>query len=114
EFNPELLPGVMKKAFRVKTLSGDKRGTEKSLRGGRLRVTVAPMGLTAVSIEGLQVSPRFQHKLLDTDAGQAWNTDYTELEWGGARAMVLNFGPAMQSAYVYLQADDAEFREVAL
>ncbi len=114
ELNAELLPTVANKTYQVKTLAGDSAGTAKQLNDGRLRVTVAPMGLTAVAIEELQVTPRFQHKLLDAAAGQAWKTDYLELDWGRARAMVLNFGPAMRTAYVYLQADDSEFRESTL
>lgn len=84
------------------------------MRDGRFTVTVAPMGLTAVAIEGLAVTTRFQHKLLAAAPEQAWRTDYLELPFGGARAMVLNFGPAAKTAYVYLQADDSVFKEVAL
>ncbi len=114
EINPAVLPGVAGKSYRVETLAGDPSRVSEQLNNGRLRVTVPPMGLTALSIDGLQVRPKFQHKLLGATPEQAWKQDYLELDWGRARAMVLNFGPLKRSAYVYLQADDSEFREVTL
>lgn len=113
-FNAELLPAVAKKSYRVQTVAGDAAGTAKELSNGLLRVSVAPMGLTAVVIDGLQATPRFQQKLLAAASAQAWKQDYVQLDWGRTRAMLLNFGPAARTAYVYLQADDAEFRDVTL
>ena len=72
------------------------------------------MGQTAVVIEGLKVTPKFQHKLLAAKADQAWKKDFAEIDYGNARAMILNFGPAAKTAYVYLQADDSAFKEVTL
>ncbi len=109
--NRALLPQIAGRNFSVKTLSGDK-ATE--LRDGTLTVTVAPMGITAIEVEGLTITPKFQDRLVGAKPADAWSQDYLELGFGNARAMVLNFGPAATTAYVYLQADDAKFKDVTL
>jgi hypothetical protein len=84
------------------------------MHDGRLRVSVGARGLTAVAVEKLAVTPKFQQKLLAAAATHAWRQDYTELSWGRARAMVLNFGAAATTAYVYLRDDDSKFRQASL
>ncbi len=113
-FNRDVLPEAVQGSYAVHVIADGQQATGTRLHNGRFPITVSPMGLTAVVIEGLTVQPRFQHKLLATAPAQAWRKDFAELPWGGAKAMVLNFGPAAQTAYVYLQADDAKFREVTL
>jgi hypothetical protein len=113
-FNAEVFPAAGQGKYRVKTLAGDPAGNSNELSDGRMQVTVAPKGITAVAIEGLNVVPRFQDKLLKAAPEQAWKQDYVELAWGRTRAMVLNFGPAARTAFIYLQADDDEFRSATL
>jgi len=112
--NPEVLPAAMQGSYRVRVIAGDRPAREVTLRDGRFPIEVAAMGQTAVIIEGLHVTPKFQQKLLAASDGQAWQKDYAELNFGQARAMILNFGPAEKSAYIYLQADDTTFKEVSL
>ncbi|HEY0947272.1 MAG TPA: hypothetical protein VGD81_18455 [Opitutaceae bacterium] len=113
-FNAEVLPAAAKGRYAVKVIADGKAAADATLRDGRFSVTVAPMGLTAVVVEGLQVTPKFQQKLLAAAAEQAWAKDYAQIPWGNARGMILNFGPAAKTAYVYVQADDAKFKEVTL
>jgi hypothetical protein len=90
------------------------KGAATALRDGRLSITVPPLGLTAIEIQGLTVKPKFQDRLVGAKPGDAWKVDYLELPFGDTRAMILNFGPAATTAYVYLQADDTQFRQAAL
>ncbi|MBI5689623.1 MAG: hypothetical protein HZC55_05955 [Verrucomicrobia bacterium] len=113
-FNPQVLPAVAGRTYPVKVLSGAGGRAPAGLRDGRMTISVPAMGLTAIEIEGLVVTPRFQDRLVGARAEDAWHTDFLELPFGGARAMILNFGPAATTAYVYLQADDAAFKEVTL
>lgn len=113
-FNPDVLPAAVRGSYLVKVITGGQPAADAKLENGRVRVNVPPMGLTALVIEGLDVTPEFQHKLLATAPGQAWKKDSVELPWGRARAMILNFGPAAQTAYVHLQDDDQKFKEVNL
>ncbi|MDI1250835.1 MAG: hypothetical protein PSV13_18370 [Lacunisphaera sp.] len=113
-FNPDVLPAAGRGTYRVKVIADGRPAADATLAQGRFPVSVSPMGITAVVIEGLAVAPKFQHKLLAAAPAQAWQKDYAEIAWGGTRAMILNFGPAAKTAYVYLQADDAKFKEVTL
>lgn len=109
--NAELLPQLAGCTYPTRVFA---TGSATALRDGRLTVTVPPMGLTALEVEGLIVTPRFQHRLLAARATDAWSRDHVELPFGGTHAMILNFGPAATTAYVYLAADDAAFKEVSL
>jgi hypothetical protein len=114
QMNLQLLPGLARQDLSIRVLSGDGGDTDAVVRDGRFNVTVAARGQTAIEIDGIRITPRFQDKLLKANASQAWRADYLELPFGRARAMLLNFGPEQQTAYVYLQADDGEFSDVTL
>ena len=109
--NAAILPQLAGQTFRTRVFSD---GSATTLRDGRLTVTVPPMGLTAVEVEGLVVTPKFQDRLVGARAADAWRRDHVELPFGGTHAMILNFGPAATTAYVYLQADDSKFKAVTL
>ncbi len=111
-FNSAVLPQAAGKSFRVRSLNGAAAVPE--LRDAKMTVTVPPMGLAAYEIEGLVVAPKFQDRLVGAKATDAWRQDYLELPFGDTRAMILNFGPAATTAFVYLQADDAKFQSVTL
>ncbi|MBM3854164.1 MAG: hypothetical protein FJ399_13575 [Verrucomicrobia bacterium] len=108
----KVLPQLAGRTYRTRVLAGGSNAPE--LRDGRLTVTVPAMGLTAIEVEGLTVTPKFQDRLIGARAADAWRRDHVELPFGGTRAMILNFGPAASTAYVYLQADDSKFKEVTL
>ncbi len=113
--NPALLPQLAGRTFRLRPLgAGNATSPAAEVRDGRFTVTVPPMGLTAVLVEGLEATPRFQHRLLAADRSQAWSTDYAEVPQGNARAMILNFGPAAKTAFVYLRDDDSTIRSATL
>ena len=113
-FSREVCPEAFAGPFRVKVLADGAAADDVELRNGRFPVRVRAEGQTAVVIEGLKVTPRFQQKLIEAKADQAWSQDYVESNVGQTRAMILNFGPAAKTAYIYLQADDAVFKEVRL
>lgn len=74
-------------------------------------VGIAPRGITVLAIEGLDIAPKFQ---IGLGGGGAWAKDSAQLDLGGTHALVLNFGPGLQSAYVYLQAGPTEFQQATL
>jgi hypothetical protein len=123
--NSVLLPQLKAKNYRLRVLGREEAGTKGrtgpvgdeapgEVCDGHFTVSVAPMGLTAVVIEELTVVPRFQPKLLAADSVQSWGKDYAELALGNTRALILNFGPGEQKAFIYLQADDRNYKEVTL
>jgi len=113
-FNRDVLPEAAQGQYRMKVIADGKPVKDVVLKDGRFPLEVSAEGQTAVIIEGLKVSPRFQPKLLAAHSDQAWKKDYAESPYGQTRAMILNFGPAAKTAYVYLQADDSRFKEVSL
>ena len=113
-FNRDVLPGAVQGQYRVKVIADGKPVKDVVLQNGRFPLQVSAEGQTAVIIEGLKVSPQFQTKLLAAHSDQAWKKDYAESSYGQIRAMILNFGPAAKTAFVYLQADDSRFKEVSL
>ncbi len=113
-FNREAFPEAFGRTLRVRVIADGKRAEDVALQNGRFPIEVGAEGQTAVIIEGVSVSPHFQQKLLAARSDQAWTKDHAELAFGQTRAMILNFGPAAKTAYVYLQADDAQFKEVRL
>jgi len=112
--NRQVLPAVSGKTHAVRLLSPATDSAPGTLRDGRLTVTVPAMGLVAIEIEGLVVTPKFQDRLVGARADDAWRQDHAELPFGGTHALILNFGPAATTAYVYLQADESKFKEVTL
>lgn len=106
-----LLPQLAGRIYRTRVF---RDGSATPLREGRLTITVPPMGLTAVEVEGLVVTPKFQDRLVGARATDAWRRDHVDLPFGGTHAMILNFGAAATTAYVYLQADESTFKEVTL
>jgi len=89
----------------------NKPAEETSVNPANFRVEIAPRGITALAIQGLRITPKFQAGL---SGGAAWAKDSAQLDLGGTRALVLNFGPGLQSAYVYLQASGVQFKEATL
>lgn len=108
------VPSAAKGRYRVKVIQNGQPASEVTMVKGRFPLTVAAEGLTAVMIEGLSVTPAFQQKLLAADRAQAWRKDQAQFTWGEARAMILNFGSEMTTAYVYLQADDSVYSQATL
>ncbi len=79
---------------------------------GSFTVQIAPRGITALAISGMDIKPKFQEKFSVRDA--AWQQDATELDFAGTHAMLLNFGRNLKSAYVYLQANGTELKRATL
>lgn len=113
--NSAVLPPAAKGEYGVIVLGATAEGrADAVMRDGRLRVTVPPHGLLALAVEGLTVTPKFQQKIQGAGATQAWREDCVDVPFGHARAMVLNFGAAATTAYVYLRDDDSHFRQASL
>jgi len=81
---------------------------------GCLDVVIEPMGITAVTIEGMTVKPKFQHKIQSLSESDAWKNDYAVSDFGSTKAMILNMGSGLTIAYVYLQETDETLKQVTL
>ena len=92
-----------------------KNGAKRSLviADGVFNITVEAKGIKSVEIEDVQIETLFQPAILERSRDDAWSTDYLEVPFGNARAMILP-GLENKTAYLYLQSDDAEFSGVVL
>ena len=88
--------------------------TLPKLSNGSLDVVVQPMGITAVTIEGMTVRPRFQHRIQSLSESDAWKKDYASIDFAGAKAMILNMVSGLTTAYVYLQETDKTLKQATL
>jgi hypothetical protein len=72
-----------------------------------------PWSKPYATIDSLSVSTSFQSKL--TEITSAWRQDSASLDFGGgSKAVLFNFGPALQSVYTFTKATGETFKEVTL
>ena len=91
------------KRYETRVWRQNQPGKPESLNPAKFKVEIAPSGITALALKGVSIIPKFQAGF--ETHGQAWKQDQVNLHFeGGAHAMVLNFGPQLTWAYVYLEA----------
>ena len=101
------------KSLTAEVWRDNRRTGEVTVTDGKTGIEVSPEGITALIIRGVDIRPRFQQQLTDRDT-EGWHHDYGELEFGRARAMLLNLGRELKTCYIYLQDDDSRFRNVSM
>ncbi|MCE9518759.1 MAG: glycoside hydrolase family 127 protein, partial [Verrucomicrobia bacterium] len=80
---------------------------------GQISVPVLAEGLTALSIDGVDVRPTFQANISEKSA--PWKKDSADLAFGGgSKAVLFNFGPNLQSVYSFTKATGELFSKVTL
>ena len=84
----------------------------RQLNPARFQVQVAPRGITALAIAGLNLKAGFQEKFIAR--ATAWQKDFVQFDFHGAHGMILPFGRELQSAYVYLQANGEAVKQATL
>ena len=112
--NPAAIGFDAGKEYNVVLWQENKPAGTTVLSDGRLDIVVRPMGITAVTIEGMMIKPRFQHRIQSLCESDAWRTDYAAIDFAGARAMILNMGSGLTTAYVYLQDTDETLKQAVL
>lgn len=112
-FNRELLNATAGE-LPVEVLINNERVSTGMLSGNELVLLLPPKGIAAVILGDVNPRASFQKSILALDNRSAWKNDYYESAFGGARAMILNWGQKRTNAFVYLQADDSVYSEVSL
>ncbi len=112
--NQSLLPDIVGKTYNVRVYKDNKPAEPSKLDNGKINFDISKKGITALVVEGLKVSPKFQQKIIGGSEGKAWKNGYAALDFGGTRAMILDMGPQMRRIYIYLQAADDKFKKVSL
>jgi hypothetical protein len=112
--NPDHVP-----AARGARLEGSLRGEDGSaepvaVRDGTFRVTIPARGLRAVVVEGANVTPRFQQKVMGLRSDDAWQRGLVKFGPPDGRAMVLNLGPEARTVFAYLEDAKRDFASVEM
>lgn len=94
----------------ITVLSDD--GKAATLSASLFEVEVAGHGITAIRVEGLTPMVSFQQRLLAKGPDSV--DRLKEIDFGKARAMVINLGAYDRRGYVYLEKDDAHYSSVTL
>ncbi len=111
--NGKLIGGLSGQSKRAEVRQQNGAQEPLSIADGAFTVTVKAQGITSVEIGGVEINPAFQPGILGRENRASWSPDYLEMPFGNARAMMLP-GLNTDNAYIYLQADDAEFSAVTL
>jgi hypothetical protein len=85
------------------------------MRDGEIAVSIPASGLTAIAIDGIRVVPQFQQEALapgETLSDKSYAESKTP--FGALTGMLLSFGSANTSAYVWLAATEKEVRAARL
>ena len=83
-----------------------------TISDGKLNITVSSNGLTAIAIDDVSVEPGFQKKFYKEST--KWNKNYTSVGFDNDRAVLLDFGDELKSVYVWNEANNNKYKEVAL
>lgn len=94
--------------------SNNGKSEKAKLTDGSMTLEIAAEGIAALTIENLMVEPAFQHLMEDKTEIKDPALHYRQLDFGDTRAMILQMGRNLKTAYIYLGADDEVFREVRL
>jgi hypothetical protein len=113
DLNKTLIGNLAGKTKRAKVRLQNNARESIPVDDGSFKVTVKAQGITAVEIEDVEITPAFQPNILARTNATSWSLDYLEVPFGDARAMILP-GVENDNAYIYLQADDAEFSAITL
>lgn len=110
--NPEKMNLVPGRKYQVRYITDNQSETLGEMVNGKFNILVNAHGITAIIIEGVDLKIKFQEKMLATS--NSWSKDYDATEDDIVRAMILNLGDVLTSAYIYITADDKNISAVKL
>lgn len=111
KLNPALAAFTEKSAVVKAWVNNQPASTLPKLENGTVKVTVPPAGLTVLMIDSLDLKVGFQKDFARASQVNAATQPLT-INVGDARALMLNFGPSLRNAYIYLRDTD-DFLESA-
>jgi hypothetical protein len=94
--------------------SNNGKSEKTKISDGSMTLEIAPEGITALTIENLAIQPAFQHLMDEITEINNPGPHFLEMDFGNTRAMILQMGKNLKTAFIYLGADDEVFREVRL
>ena len=83
------------------------------VRNGRIRLRLAPKGITAVLVKGAHPSAPFQERIGGNTVPK-WTVNHCSTGFHRDRAVLMDFGEGLCSVYVWNEADNTVFSRVLL
>lgn len=112
-FSPEKSFVNPEKEYACRVWRQNSETASSTVRNGCIELDVKAKGITAIAVEGVEVSTAFQKKLYAESEGK-WNVNYTAVSFEDDRAVLFDFGEGLRSVYVWNEADNTVFRRVTL
>ncbi len=113
QLNPELVRFPADKPVAARVWIGNQPVDPVSVENGKATVRVPAGGITGLMIEGVEPQVVFQDRFgAETETAPALAP--VTVKTGDARAMVLNFGPGLRNAFVYLRETDDTLASASL
>ncbi|MDT8390066.1 MAG: hypothetical protein RRC34_06115 [Lentisphaeria bacterium] len=112
--NTKLVPALADSTKTARVWVNNKPATPVEVVNGRFSIQVPAKGIVALVIDGVDVHPSFQEGFADLGENDVWRDAYVEFADPAARALVLNFGSAYRSLYVYLKDSKRDYASVRL
>lgn len=115
QLNPDLVPFSENKRYPVRVWQDNQPAPMQMLSKGMTPLHLSPKGITGICIEGISVMPQFQKEILDAgDTTAMPGVSEKDGPYGKTVSMIINMGPTLKEAYIYLQATEKELKEVIL
>lgn len=112
QLNEEKIKFLPGKEYQVRVIADNKKETSCLMTGGMFNLEVTANGVTSVIIEDVVPNVIFQQSLMEKT--EVWSKDFYESEDAKVRAMVMNFGSASKTVFVYLTEDEKNIASVIL
>ncbi len=116
KLNDKLLAFDKSKTYTAKVWKQNKPVENITIKNGEFEISLDPLGIYAVAIEGLKIAPKFQDKIFNTSAADAWSVNKLDFEFDGAKGVAhfFNFGKDFKTAYIYLKDPNPEYKSMKL
>jgi hypothetical protein len=114
--NPDVVPFDETRTFNVRVWQENKAAGVTTLRRGEVSVPIAARGITALTVDGMQIAPLFQAKVFGPEAVKLTPGSHAEITtpFGKVTGMLISFGRTLTSSYVWLEAIEKELKEARL
>lgn len=106
------VPGISGRSVQAPVVHGS--DTTINVVDGVAHVRLPARGLLAFTIDGARIRPGLQATVMAASADRAWRTPTQRIDDPAARAMVLDYGPSMRSAFVFLEDGKRDYTKVSL
>lgn len=110
--NPDLVPVGVNQIHTARLWNNNDKSVAAQVVNGRMKVTLQPKGIAAVAVDDVQVVTQFQQKIAEAQAaGSTKSYHVGESAFGKIRSAIFSYGE-LSSAFVWLEANDEQAREV--